>query len=328
MYRNMKTLKQLFCLHAPSRKEGIVARFIKNWVKTNVKGAKVKGDRFGNIYITKGSPENGSYACLVAHLDQVQKLHSKDFEAVETKDIVFGYSAANRRQEGLGADDKVGLWIGLKCLERYDALKVAFFVQEEVGCVGSVGAKMEFFRDCRFVVEPDRRGHSDLITSIGGISLCSADFLRAIEPEKFGYEERDGLMTDVEALTENGLGLSCVNVSCGYYQPHSNEEFIVKADVLKCLHFVEHIIESATEVYPHCDELIAYGEPEVLDDYNAELYDGLYDIVSSCPTFSFEDIRSYYQLNHPSVDGELLRSYYDLVCSDVAYWKKIESAGK
>jgi hypothetical protein len=36
--------------------------------------------------------------------------------------------------EGLGADDKNGIWIALQCLKKYDTVKVAFFVSEEVGC--------------------------------------------------------------------------------------------------------------------------------------------------------------------------------------------------
>lgn len=66
-------------------------------------------------------------------------------------------------------------------------------------------SKMEFFEDCRFVIQPDRRGSGDLITSISGLSLCSDDFIKDIHPERFGYKETDGLMTDIEQLKENGL---------------------------------------------------------------------------------------------------------------------------
>ena len=58
-------------------------------------------------------------------------------------------------------------------------------------------------------------------------------------------------MTDILALKENGLGVSCINVSCGYYNAHSDEETTMKKDLLKCLIFIEHIIEDCTGVYPH-----------------------------------------------------------------------------
>lgn len=43
------------------------------------------------------------------------------------------------------------------------------------------------------------------------------------------------MMTDVLELKERGLGVSCINLSCGYYEPHSDEEFTVKKDLLNCL---------------------------------------------------------------------------------------------
>ena len=38
---------------------------------------------------------------------------------------------------GSRADDKNGIWICLKCLEDCKMVKCAFFVQEEVECIGS-----------------------------------------------------------------------------------------------------------------------------------------------------------------------------------------------
>lgn len=84
----------------------------------------------GNLYMTRGISE--TYPCIVAHLDQVQREHSKDFKAIETEDIIFGYSPKNRKREGLGADDKNGIWIALKCLEKYECIKVAFSYQRRL----------------------------------------------------------------------------------------------------------------------------------------------------------------------------------------------------
>ena len=154
----MELLKKLYKVYSPSGKERTMIKFIWNYTK-RITGTKVETDAAGNLYITKGEAE--SYPCIVAHLDQVQRLHSKDFTTVETGEIIFGYSSRNKRLEGLGADDKNGIWIALKCLRKYDSLKLAFFVSEEVGCVGSGKAVMDFFNDCRFVIQPDRRGYLD-----------------------------------------------------------------------------------------------------------------------------------------------------------------------
>lgn len=243
----MKTLIDLYKIHAPSGNEDNIKKYIQRWIKENV-GIDVTYDAYGNMYITKGLSE--TYPCVVAHLDQVQTNHSSDFKVIDTGEILFGYSNKNRRMEGLGADDKNGVWIALQCLKKYDVIKIAFFVEEECGTIGSSHADMDFFSDCRFILEPDRRGKSDLITSIYS-DICSEDFLSQIYFEDFGYQEQNGMLTDVATLGNNGVGISCLNISCGYYNPHSDEEFTNKADLLNCLHFVENIIETCTDVYPH-----------------------------------------------------------------------------
>lgn len=244
----MELLKKLYEIHSPSGYEKKIKKFIRKYVSANIPNAHIVDYRDGNIYIVKG--DDTTYPCVVAHLDQVQKTHSDDFVAVETEDIIFGYSPMNRQREGLGADDKNGLWIALKCLETFDSIKVAFFVGEEIGCVGSGKCNMSFFENCRFIIEPDRRGASDLITSISGV-ICSDDFKRDIHAEQYGYKATSGLMTDVLELSERGVGISCINLSCGYYEPHTDNEFTVKKDILNCLAFVSNIIATCTNVYKH-----------------------------------------------------------------------------
>lgn len=245
----MELLKALYEIHSPSGNEKKLKRFIKRWVANNIEGVECTWDNSGNVYFKKG--ESDTYPVVVAHLDQVQKAHAKDFKAVITEDIIFGYSPSEKEYQGLGADDKNGLWIALKCLETFDVIKVAFFVGEEIGCVGSSKCDMNFFADARFVIEPDRRGGNDLITSISCMDIASEAFLNAFDYESFGYKKTSGLMTDVLELTERGVGVACINMSCGYYNPHTDEEFTVISDLLNALDLVEHIITVCTDVYAH-----------------------------------------------------------------------------
>lgn len=295
----MKLLKQLFAIHSPSGNEKKMRRFIIWWIKSNVPGATIVTDQIGNIYVKKGNAE--TYPCIASHIDQVQKTHSKDFQAMETDDIIFGFSLSHRQQEGVGADDKCGIWIALKCLKKFDTLKAVFFVQEEIGCRGSAKADMQFFDDCRYVIQCDRRNGTDLITNIGGwTELCSEDFVNALGADKFGYKQAKGMITDVGQLKENGLAISAINLSCGYYEPHTDHEFVMKAEVLNCLAFVENIITNLTQVYPHeandgCG-FYAYGEDP--DDMWNEEYDMAYDELE------------YIILNQPDVDENQLVGWY------------------
>ena len=252
----MELLKQLYEIYSPSNGEKKLKKFIKRWVRDNVEDAIIRTDNNdGNVYIMRG--ESDTYPCVVAHLDQVQRNHSADFKAVETEDIIFGYSPSKRCREGLGADDKNGIWIALQCLQEFDVIKVAFFVGEEICCIGSGRCDMSYFNDCRFIIEPDRRGYSDLITSISG-RICSKEFEEALHADWFGYVPTSGMMTDVLELSERGVGLSCINLSCGYFDPHSDGEYTVKSDLYNCLALVRHAIATITDVYPH-EYVYSYG---------------------------------------------------------------------
>ena len=301
----MKLLKKLYKVYSPSGKERAMIKFIWNYTK-RITGTKVETDAVGNLYITKGEAE--SYPCIVAHLDQVQRLHSKDFTIVETGEIIFGYSSQNKRQEGLGADDKNGIWIALKCLEKYDTLKLAFFVGEEVGCVGSGKAVMDFFNDCRFVIQPDRRGYQDIINEIAWTSLCSPGFLKAAGYKKFGYKETRGMMTDVQELKERGLQVSCINLSCGYYEPHTDHEFTVKKDLMNCLSLVEHIIENCTEPYPHQTEILD-RRWRSYDEFD-EAVDEIFALLDQGELWSVEDLYYIYHSVFPELDMEDYRRIY------------------
>ena len=313
----MELLKQLYQIHSPSGNERAMKKFIKGYVKKHIPGVTIKNNPVGNLYMTKGDSE--TYPCIVSHLDQVQKKHSRDFKAIETEDILFGYSPRHRRREGLGADDKNGIWIALKCLEKYGCLKVAFFVSEEVGCIGSRNADMDFFEDTRFVIEPDRRGYGDLITEISYTSLCSPEFLKDTGFEAFGYREENGLMTDILELKEKGLKVSCINLSCGYYEPHTDDEFTVKKDLLNCLGLIEHIIENCVSVYPHED---TGGYDGYYSRIDTEIE--LWDILSVSPELSMEEFHYMYQTSFPWLkekDFERIYNEYHEFNDEEKGWK-------
>jgi len=319
----MKLLKQLYSIHSKSGKENKMRRFIIKYVKRGNPNVTIFKDTIGNIYITKGISE--TYPVIVAHLDQVQENHSKDFTVMEVNGVLFGYSSKNRRFEGLGADDKNGIWIALKCLEKYDAIKLAFFVEEEIGCQGSMQADMDFFKDARFVIQPDRRGNNDLITSICGLELCSKEFISAVNAEKFGYREEDGLMTDIETLKINGLEISAVNLSCAYYRPHTDTEFTVIKDLENCLAFVQHIIENCIETYPHKADSYYYRGYSYWEDEECYLYEEIWDFISLHPRATFEDFRDCYKSTYGSttiINETELRNMFEQVKYDVQFFEE------
>ena len=125
-----------------------------------------------NLYITKGVAD--SFPCVVSHMDTVHEIY-KDFKIYEQSDCLFSWDGELKKQVGIGGDDKVGVFVTLEALEKFDNIKVAFFVDEEIGCVGSREADMEWFEDVGFVLQCDRKGYGDFVNSIGGTKLYGKD---------------------------------------------------------------------------------------------------------------------------------------------------------
>lgn len=238
----MELLKQLYSIFSPSGKEGEMIKFIKDFCKD----AEVKEDEHHNVYVTKGKAD--TYPCIVAHTDQVQSRRCVPFIC---GDLIIGTNKKQDSFEGLGADDKNGIWVALKCFEKFDAIKLAFFPGEEIGCSGSRQADLKFFDDCRFVLQCDRRNAGDFITSISSIELCSKKFVTDCKLKDFGYKTTSGLSTDVGELKSRGLKVCCANISCGYYEAHSSKEYTRISELQNCLAFVENIVTNLTSVYKH-----------------------------------------------------------------------------
>lgn len=311
---NLELLISLYEIYSPSGGEKRMRKFVKK--KAFEYGANhAEMDKHGNLFITKGT---GDYPCVVAHMDQVQEFHSKDFQCFVCGDTILGYSQSNKRQEGLGADDKNGIFVALECLRKFDNIKLAFFTEEECGTIGSSAADISFFDDCRFVVQCDRKGNSDFVDNIFSMSLCSEEFIHDTEMEKFGYAPHVGGLTDVYALSENYLEVSCCNMSCGYYNPHTDEEVTSISDLERCRDFVFHIIDNCKKIYPHekwCGANSWQRDWYSCDkdyEYYDEDYENMDAIVSMDYNLTFDEIMEYYGYTFRSDRAVLQEIYLDL----------------
>ena len=226
---NKKLLYSLLAIESESHDSREMEAFILRHARR--RRWDVSTDHLGNIYITKGRAD--VYPCVVAHMDTVHAIMGEPIVPVEIAGKVTGMHASNMAQTGIGGDDKCGIYAALQVMAKLPACKAAFFVDEEVGCLGSSDCDMLFFADCAFVLQADRRGNSDFVTAIGGRPLASDAWLSAVAPllNAHGFSPCAGAMTDVQALRDNGVGICCANLSAGYHNPHSDGEFIVLSEL-------------------------------------------------------------------------------------------------
>ena len=246
----MQLLRQLYAIHCPTGYEWPMIQFVREYASRHILEADVRFDKFGNLYITKGNADVG-YPTLACHLDQVQILHSEDFEVKEEEGKLYGWSEQNQRREGLGADDKNGIYICLRCLEECPQLKVFMAVGEEKGCIGSNRADMSFFSNSLFVLEPDCKGGAEIHTNLRGIPCASKEFEEDLQAETHGYSITDGKSSDILALTLNGIGVSCANIPAGYYNPHKDDEYTVISELQHTLDYIKTCISRLNHRFPH-----------------------------------------------------------------------------
>ena len=269
----MDLLKELYAIHSPSYYEWQMIQFVRSWIAGHVPEAEVRMDEWGNLYIKKDFNVNDNdnlngnekgFPTLVCHLDQVQDVHSEDFCVKEENGTLYGWSEANQQREGLGADDKNGIWICLRCLEECPRLKVFMAVGEEKGCIGINHADMSFFADSLYVLEPDCKGGEEIHTNLKGITCASPEFeqtlLQFIIHNSSSSEATESITkfiispgkgSDIFALTLSGIGVSCANIPCGYHLPHKDDEYTVIAELEHSLAYIRHFITTEHRRFPH-----------------------------------------------------------------------------
>lgn len=193
-------------------------------------------DEYGNIFIGFNEESKG-LPILVAHTDNVLG---------DNKEPVF--DLAKRRikgvKDGIGFDDKAGI-IGIITLWHYfkeQKFRIIFPAEEEVGGVGSQNMEISRYDDAKWILELDRKGNKDFIQTSGGERLCSDEFA-----EKFiamGFKKADGVFTDVNIFKPNATNINMANLSIGYYNPHTDDEYLDTLEFEKILTKVAQFIEA------------------------------------------------------------------------------------
>jgi len=240
-YVDIKELYEVMQVPSCSRYEFRMAAYIMLWARRN--GIDYKFDKKGNIYLTKGKLEDGEfYPCVTSHMDSVQD-KAKPFALagaelpLRTKRVKSTTTEEVRHEiyidgQGIGADDKLGVYISLQIVKNSPKCKAAFFVEEEIGMMGSKDLDKDFFNDVAYVIGWDSPDLIRAAWKCSGTQLFTADFYKKnIKPVvgKWGFEDKhfhSEPFTDVVQIREK-TGIMCMNFGNGGYQAHSSTEYLV-----------------------------------------------------------------------------------------------------
>ena len=280
----MKRLMEVLTVQSVSYNQGRMEKYVKK--RINQMGLVYETDKYGNIYCTKGDAE--LYPTMVSHMDTVHKINP-NYEIHRSGNNIFAIDRSTMERLGVGGDDKVGVYITLELLEYFDNFKAVFFKDEEVGCVGSSKADFTFFNDSSIVLQCDRKGFSDFVMSISGIKMYDADFENDVAHilKRNKRMQVYGGMTDVMEIAENNP-VACANMSCGYYDPHSDNEYVKISEVEQTKDMCIDIFEATMhQRYEVLDRLPKYGS--YVNTYSNYDYDDFYadpEICSKCNTLT------------------------------------------
>ena len=163
--------------------------------------------RCGYLYAAGSVP-----VLLVAHLDTVHQEPVRDICYNAEKTVAMS-------PQGIGGDDRAGVWMALYILERVSC-HVLFCEDEESGCVGARQfVRHKWAPQVNYIVEMDRRGENDAV------------FYRCDNPDfteyicSFGFDLAYGSCSDISYLAPH-IGAAAVNLSCGYYCEHRRHEYV------------------------------------------------------------------------------------------------------
>lgn len=218
-------------------------------------------DLIGNIIVTKGKAQ--TYPCIVSHMDTVHKLVNDyqifyvNITSKHDKNIIIDrklFAKNGDKPTGIGGDDKCGIFACLYFLEKLPAVKVVFFTREESGCVGSDNIDKSFFSDCRYIIQLDRRHSGDFIDKHFRGNTTSQAFRSECGhlKKQFGFKSTTGVITDSINLWVDGVGISCINLSAGYYEPHTDSEYIMIKELWNSIQLTRSIISTLKQKRYEC----------------------------------------------------------------------------
>lgn len=198
--KNLSLFKKIARMNQSSLKESIEKLMEKYYPKNH--------SRFLTKYFS--FYEGNIPILLVAHLDTVFPKTPEEIFYDKEAHIMWS-------PQGLGADDRAGVFSILQILARGYKPHILFTTDEEVG---GIGAKMlvHHFPDCpfniKYIIELDRQGDLDCVF----YNCANEDFQKYIE--SFNFITDWGTFTDISIICPLWR-IAGVNLSVGYKNEHS-----------------------------------------------------------------------------------------------------------
>ncbi len=184
---------------------------------------------------------------LVAHMDTVFKTPVSDLYYDRRKGVLWS-------PEGLGADDRAGIFAIIKILQEGYRPSIILTTGEESGGVGAC-ALIDAHPTCpipnlKYMIQLDRHGTNDCVF----YDCYCPEFVDYVE--SFGFCERWGSFTDISFLMPEWQIVG-VNLSVGYEDEHSHQEILNVNPLFDTIRKVKKMLSEKNIPNFKYDELVA-----------------------------------------------------------------------
>lgn len=168
---------------------------------------------------------------LVAHMDTVFSKQPEDFYYDEKKGALWS-------PDGLGADDRAGVFAILKIIGSGLRPHIIFTTEEEVGGMGATEAAQnrEFLGEVKYIIELDRRGEDDCVF----YDCDNPEFVQYVE--QFGFKETWGTFSDISVICPVWK-IAGVNLSIGYHHEHTICEILMVHEMAATIEKVKVMLQ-------------------------------------------------------------------------------------
>ena len=169
---------------------------------------------------------------LVAHLDTVLKHPPTNIYYDRVKNVMWS-------PNGLGADDRAGVYAIAQILKMGVKPTIIFTTDEELGCVGVMKMVNDIPiapTDLKYIIQLDRRGSNDCVF----YDCANNKFEEYVE--SFGFITNFGSFSDISMICPKWK-VAGVNLSIGYYDEHSVSETLHIGQMYDTIKKVKRMLE-------------------------------------------------------------------------------------
>ena len=248
---------------------------------------------------------------LVAHMDTVHK---------ELPRIIELNNGKISSPQGIGGDDRCGIYMISKIIEKHHC-SVLFTEDEEIG---GVGADKFVHHSCinglefNYAIELDRRGKNDAV-----FYECDNPEFEDFITEDGDWKTEFGSYSDICDVAP-ALGCAAVNLSCGYYNAHTKNEYVVFSEMENNIKKVCKLIERTTEddKFEYIEAKHRWSKYEMYGGWNSEYYDYSSD-VQYCFWITFVNLKGktqyieYMASNEYEAIGMFMVEHPELTYNDI-----------